>query len=119
MICLVISLGMFIDIMCERIMQATGDTIHPMIVQITGAVTNIILDPIMIFGLFGFPKLGVTGAAIATVIGQHVSCLLALCFVKKNPEVQIRRKYLPWKRKPSRAFTLWASLPSSCSPSEL
>jgi len=98
MICLVISLGMFIDIMCERIMQATGDTIHPMIVQITGAVTNIILDPIMIFGLFGFPKLGVTGAAVATVIGQHVSCLLALHFVRKNPEVQIRRKYLPLEK---------------------
>lgn len=97
-ICMVFSLGCFIDIMCERIMQATGDTIHPMIVQISGAVTNIILDPIMIFGLLGFPAMGITGAAIATVIGQHVSCLLALYYVRKNHEVEIRLKDLPLER---------------------
>ena len=92
-ICLIFSFGIFIDITCERIMQATGDTIHPMIVQIAGAVTNIILDPIMIFGLFGFPTLGITGAAIATVIGQHVSMLLAIFFVRRNKEVKISVKY--------------------------
>jgi Na+-driven multidrug efflux pump len=57
-ICLFFSLGIFIDITCERILQGTGDTFHPMIIQGTGAIVNIILDPILIFGLFGFPRMG-------------------------------------------------------------
>ena len=67
-ICLIFSFGIFIDITAERIMQATGDSIHPMITQSRGAITNIILDPVFIFA-FG---MGVSGAAIATVIGQIV-----------------------------------------------
>ena len=77
-ICLVFSFGIFIDITAERIMQATGDSIHPMITQTAGAITNIILDPVFIFA-FG---MGVAGAAIATVIGQIVSMVLALYFVQ-------------------------------------
>ncbi len=79
-ICLIFSFGVFVDIMAERIMQATGDSIHPMIVQMSGAITNIILDPVFIFA-FG---MGVVGAAIATVIGQIVSMLLAIFFVVRN-----------------------------------
>lgn len=89
-ICLVFSLGIFIDVTCERIMQATGDTVRPMIVQMSGAITNIILDPIFIFGLLGLPAMGVTGAAIATVIGQFVSMTLAVIFVRKNKEVKVK-----------------------------
>ena len=82
--CLICSLAIFIDMTLERIMQATGDTVHPMIIQLAGAFTNIILDPILIFGLLGLPRMGIAGAAIATVIGQHVSALLGIIFIKKN-----------------------------------
>ena len=84
-ICLIFSFGIFIDITAERIMQATGDSIHPMITQSLGAITNIILDPVFIF-LF---DMGVKGAAIATVIGQIVSMIAALYFVSKNKYVKI------------------------------
>lgn len=67
-----ISVGVFISIYFERILQATGNMIIPMISQLIGAITNIILDPIFIFGYFGIPALGMSGAAIATVIGQCV-----------------------------------------------
>ncbi len=77
-VCLFFSLAIFIDVTCERILQGTGDTFHPMIIQGTGAIVNIILDPILIFGLFGFPRMGVPGAAIATVFAQHVSAVLAI-----------------------------------------
>ncbi|MEA5029748.1 MAG: MATE family efflux transporter [Sphaerochaeta associata] len=90
-ICLFFSLGIFIDITCERILQGTGDTFHPMIIQGTGAIVNIILDPILIFGLFGFPRMGVLGAAIATVFAQHVSAVLAIYYVKKNREIVLDR----------------------------
>ncbi|MGE4585361.1 MAG: MATE family efflux transporter [Sphaerochaeta sp.] len=90
-ICLFFSLGIFIDITCERILQGTGDTFHPMIIQSTGAIVNIILDPILIFGLFGFPRLGVLGAAIATVFAQHVSAALAVHYLRKNKEVRLTR----------------------------
>jgi putative MATE family efflux protein len=62
-------------------MQGTGDTIHPMITQASGAIINIILDPIMIFGLFGFPRMGMAGAAVATVIGQMSAMGMALFFM--------------------------------------
>lgn len=61
--CLVASGAIFIDITLERIMQATGDTVHPMIVQLAGAATNIVMDPVLIFGLAGFPRMGIAGAA--------------------------------------------------------
>ncbi|AEV28987.1 putative efflux protein, MATE family [Sphaerochaeta pleomorpha str. Grapes] len=98
-VCLVFSLGIFIDITCERILQATGDTIHPMIIQSIGAISNIILDPIMIFGLFGFPALGIFGAAIATVISQHISALLAIYYVRRNTEVQIQARFFKLEKK--------------------
>ena len=84
-ICLIFSFGVFIDITAERIMQATGDSIHPMFTQMAGAITNIILDPVFIFVF----NMDVNGAAIATVIGQIVSMFLALYFVKKNRYVTI------------------------------
>lgn len=84
----IFSFGMFILIDLEKTLQATGNMIYPMVFQLTGAITNIILDPIMIFGLLGFPKLGVKGAAIATVAGQILSMLFCLYIVfKKNHEV--------------------------------
>ncbi|NBK25862.1 MAG: MATE family efflux transporter, partial [Spirochaetia bacterium] len=90
-VCLFFSLAIFIDITCERILQGTGDTFHPMIIQSTGAIVNIILDPILIFGLFGFPELGILGAAIATVFAQHVSALLAIHYVRKNSEIRLTK----------------------------
>ena len=72
--------GIFGEITNERLLQATGRTVYSMITQGTGAVLNIILDPIMIFGYCGMPALGVKGAAIATVIGQCVAFILALIF---------------------------------------
>ena len=78
------------QIMLERLLQSTGKTVYTMIAQGLGAVTNIILDPILIFGLFGFPRLEVAGAAYATVAGQIVGMLLALWFnLRKNHEIHI------------------------------
>lgn len=72
----VFSFGLFLESIWTKILQAEGDMKTPMIAQIMGAVTNIILDPILIFGMFGFPKLGIGGAAIATVCGQVVAALI-------------------------------------------
>jgi len=77
-ICTVCSFGVFIECGLEKTLQATGDMIHPMQFLLTGAITNIILDPIMIFGYLGFPELGVTGAAVATVLGQLLAMAYAL-----------------------------------------
>ena len=76
------SIAFFSQMAFERLLQATGRTLYTMCTQTTGAVINIILDPILIFGLFGMPKLGVAGAAIATVIGQTIAALMALTFRK-------------------------------------
>jgi len=83
-ICTIASLGIFGQVIAERIMQATGDTIRPMLTQLAGALINIILDPLLIFGLAGFPKLGVAGAAIATVIGQWSAMMLALLLLRRE-----------------------------------
>ena len=86
----VVSFGLFGQIILERLLQSTGKTIYSMITQGTGAIINIILDPILIFGLFGMPKLGIRGAAIATVIGQIVASCLALYFnISKNKEISL------------------------------
>lgn len=88
-----LSLGVFLQVTGERLLQSTGKTIYSMITQGTGAIINIILDPIMIFGLFGFPRLEVVGAALATVIGQVVAACLALYFnMTKNKEINFNMR---------------------------
>ena len=99
-ICCIGTMGVFMGILCERLLQATGRTVHTMITQSTGAIVNIILDPILIHGWFGLPAMGITGAAIATVIGQWVSGLLALFFnIRFNPDIRLKLKYLKFKRR--------------------
>lgn len=84
------SMGMYTQFIFERLLQSTGKTMLSMITQMTGAVINIILDPILIFGLLGFPKMGVAGAAIATVIGQIAAGILAIILNQKyNHEVRL------------------------------
>lgn len=92
-ICTVLSFGMFGQIMCERLLVSTGKTLLSMTSQLTGAVINIILDPIMIFGLFSMPALGVSGAAYATVIGQMAGFAVALILnIKSNHEIHLSFK---------------------------
>lgn len=89
----VFSFGLFLAISFERMMQATGNTMLSMASQLTGAVMNIILDPIMIFGLLGFPRMGVAGAALATVIGQMSGMLLGFVLNQtKNRELKLHWK---------------------------
>jgi len=89
-ICCCVSPGLFFGITFERILQSTGRTFYTMLTQTLGAVINIIMDPIMIFGLLGCPKMGVAGAALATVLGQICGMLLALYFCRrKNPDVPL------------------------------
>lgn len=93
-ICCVFSFGCFAQVMLERLLQSTGKTIYTMIAQGAGAITNIILDPILIFGLLGFPRMEVAGAAVATVAGQIVGAVIALIFnIKCNPEIHISLKH--------------------------
>ena len=96
-ICSIFSFGIFLEIALERIMQSTGRTIYNMITQGLGAIINIILDPILIFGLFGFPRMGILGAAVATVIGQIIAMLLLLYFnIRKNSDVNLNmRRFRP------------------------
>lgn len=92
-ICTVFSFGVFLQIAFERILQATGRTFYTMITQSIGAIVNIIMDPILIFGLFGFPKLGVVGAAYATIIGQIFAAILSFIINKRlNHDVDLKLK---------------------------
>lgn len=93
------SFGIFMQVTFERLMQSTGKTIFNMVIQGTGAIINIILDPIFIFGWFGFPRMEVAGAALATVIGQIVAAILgAILNHKYNKEIHVSfRKFKPCK----------------------
>ena len=96
-ICCIFSLGIFIEVLGERLLQASGRTVYTMITQGTGAVVNIILDPVFIFGVdaLGIPAMGMAGAAIATVIGQWIAAILAVIFnFKCNPDVRFALRYL-------------------------
>ncbi|MDY4444282.1 MAG: MATE family efflux transporter [Butyricicoccus sp.] len=89
-ICCICSIGIFMQMNFERILQATGRTFYSMITQTVGAVINIILDPILIFGMFGMPEMGIAGAAVATVFGQIVASLLAIFFnIRFNTDVSL------------------------------
>lgn len=90
---LIVSFGCLFQMIFERLLQATGRTFYSMITQGTGAIINIILDPILIFGLLGAPKLGIVGAAAATVAGQIVAAVMAVIFnIKVNKEIHITFK---------------------------
>lgn len=91
----VFSVGVFVQVTCERLLQATGKSLFSMITQLSGAVTNIILDPILIFGLLGLPEMGIKGAAIATVIGQAVSAIVGIILnLTVNKEITLKIKNL-------------------------
>lgn len=89
-ICMIMSFGFLFEMMLERLLQATGKTFYTMITQGTGAIINIILDPILIFGYLGLPEMGIAGAAVATVIGQVVAMVLAVVFnLRKNTDIHL------------------------------
>ena len=96
-ICSIFTLGIFVEILGERLLQATGRTVYTMITQGTGAIVNILLDPVFIFGVepLGIAPMGIAGAAVATVLGQWVAASLALVFnFKCNPDVRFSLKAL-------------------------
>ena len=96
-ICLGLSVGLFCQFCFERLLQSTGRTSLAMLSQLAGALTNIVLDPIFIFGLFGAPKMGVAGAAIATVMGQFLGAGISIVLnLKKNHDVHLRPRFIRW-----------------------
>ena len=100
-ICCMFSLGIFVEVLGERLLQASGRTAYTLVTQGTGAVANIILDPVFIFGFepLGIPAMGLAGAAVATVIGQWLAGILAIIFnIKCNPDVQFGLKYFKVKK---------------------
>ncbi len=99
-ICCLLTVGVFVQVLCERLLQATGRAMQTMILQGTGAIINIILDPVFIHGWWGMPKMGIAGAAVATVIGQCVGAVLGIYMnVRHNPDIHMHLKYVKpnWK----------------------
>lgn len=97
LICLCCSIGIFMQFCCERLLQATGRTSLAMWTQLVGAVINIILDPILIFGMFGMPRMEVAGAAVATVIGQIVAAIIGIILnIRHNPEIHLSLRKIRW-----------------------
>ena len=111
-ICCLLSLGIFVEVMGERLLQASGKTVYTLFTQGTGAIINILLDPVFIFGYFGIPAMGIAGAAVATVIGQWVAGIMAVIFnLKFNTDVQFKLRY--WKlQKDVAAPILTVGIPS-------
>ena len=106
-ICLCLSMGLFIAIFCERMLQSTGKTVYSMYSQGAGAITNIIMDPILIFGMFGLPEMGVAGAALATVISQLVSAIWVLKFLTSGKaSVRLCRKSIRIRKDITRNISL-------------
>ena len=98
-ICLGCSIGIFSQFCFERLLQSTGRTFFAMCTQLVGAIINIIMDPILIFGLLGAPRLEVAGAAIATVAGQVVAAILALILnLTCNHDIHIQPKHIRWNK---------------------
>ena len=113
-ICCIGSLGIFVEVLGERLLQSSGRTFYTLITQGSGAIINIVLDPVFIFGFepLGIPPMGIAGAAIATVIGQWVAAILAVIFnFKCNPDVQFALSYLKPKAKTLRPI-LTVGIPS-------
>lgn len=93
------TLGMYVQITSERLLQSTGRTFHSMIIQATGAILNIVLDPVFIFGWFGIPAMGIAGAAVATVIGQWVGAIVGVILnLKCNRDIRLGLRYLKLQR---------------------
>ena len=108
-ICCLLTLGVFVSILCERLLQATGRTFYTMITQGTGAIINIILDPVFIFAL----DMGIAGAAVATVVGQFCAASLGIYFnLKKNPDVQLGIRYVRPRKEAIRPI-LTVGIPST------
>lgn len=104
-VCLGCSFGIFSQFCFERLLQSTGRTTLAMVTQLTGAVINIVLDPILIFGLIGFPAMGVKGAAVATVSGQIVAAIFAVILnIKCNPEIHISLKKIRWHKETAKGI---------------
>ena len=98
-ICSVFCLGIFVEVLGERLLQSSGRTVYTMITQGVGAIVNIVLDPVFIFGYFGVPAMGIAGAAVATVSGQWVAAILAVIFnIKFNPDVKLHFKYFKLRK---------------------
>ena len=99
-ICLGFSVGVFCQFCFERLLQSTGRTFFAMCTQLIGALINIVMDPILIFGLFGAPRMEVAGAAAATVAGQVIAACIALVLnIKCNPDVNISLRQIRWDRR--------------------
>ena len=111
-ICCIYGLGIFVSILCERLLQATGRTVYTMVTQGIGALINIVLDPVFIFGYFGLPAMGIAGAAVATVIGQWVGAAVGIFLnLKFNPDISFGLRYIAPRREVIRPI-LTVGIPS-------